>query len=544
MHLSAEWAATIQCVIGTPSILQMYNSYARVTLHGDAEWCDLLSFAALRAASQPYPISCSAGAGWLAALRCAAPGLAMVYDGARQHVLAPMVRVNTLPFRLLCLEYGADLVYSEELVARSLAETTRRLNPTLNSVDWVKPSSKPGVERLVLRVAPELEANRLVVQLGAADAVPALEAARTVADHVAAVDLNMGCPVHFSTSGGMGAALLQEPDRAADILSTLRRNLTVPVTAKIRLLDSPEDTVELARRLQSCGVSALAVHCRQVHHRSHAQPALWDWLSPVVDALDIPVVANGDVFSYDDFERVCTATGCHSVMAARGALWNPSIFCDTGNDDLLRVVIPRYVALSASVCNHPMNTKSVVLDMLDRKGAKSSRTRHAAGRAVTQQTSEMGATHLNSTSSAQVSAHANTRRYERVDDGLIEVDEAQVFRLLDARAAHKDRREWAEADAIQMQLRVQHSVRINDRDQQWSAVGPDGRCGKRRAGHAALHKAVSQAKNLQDLQRAVDPDNGLVVQQRRAPSAPSVESMAKIEAAIKSRASGRETVTE
>ena len=99
---------------------------------------------------------------------------------------------------------------------------------------------------MILRVAPR-ERGKLVVQLGAAEASCALAAAAHVADHVAAIDLNMGCPMHFSTSGGMGAALLRAPERAADILNTLRRNLNVPVTAKIRLLSSAAESVELAR---------------------------------------------------------------------------------------------------------------------------------------------------------------------------------------------------------------------------------------------------------------------------------------------------------
>jgi tRNA-dihydrouridine synthase 2 len=202
--------------------------------------------------------------------------------------LAPMVRVNTLPMRLLALEYGADLVYSEEIVAHKLISCAREKNPELGTIDWRKPPAQ-GHSRgqVVLRTANS-ERSRLVVQLGAADATSALAAAQHVADRVAAVDLNMGCPMKFYTSGGMGSALLRAPDTAADILQTLRRNLAVPVTCKIRLLQSAAETLELARRLESCGVAAVAVHCREVHQRSARTPARWHELRPLVDALCEP----------------------------------------------------------------------------------------------------------------------------------------------------------------------------------------------------------------------------------------------------------------
>ena len=284
-----------------------------------------------------------------------------VYDEPGQRALAPMVRINTLPMRLLALEYGADLVYSEELVAKGLAASVRVENTELGTTDWQAIDGK-GEEKVVLRIAAAKESERLVLQLGASDGVCALAAARHVADRVAAVDLNMGCPMAFSTSSGMGAALLRTPDLACDILKTLRRNLSVPITCKIRLLPSAAETVELARRLEACGVAAVAVHCREVHHRSY-EPALWSELLPVVDALSVPVVANGDCFRFDDFAAVREATGCHSVMTARAALWNPSIFRSTGLADLEAKVVPRYERLCTEWGNDPLNTKSVVTDM-------------------------------------------------------------------------------------------------------------------------------------------------------------------------------------
>ncbi|AQK45022.1 Aldolase-type TIM barrel family protein [Zea mays] len=165
--------------------------------------------------------------------------------------------------------------------------------------------------------------------MGTSNAVRALKAAQIVCRDVSAIDINMGCPKSFSLSGGMGAALLSKPELIHDILTTLRRNLDTTVTCKIRLLNTPKDTVELARRIEKTGVPALAVHGRKIKDRPR-DLAKWDEIADVVSALSIPVIANGDVFEYEDFKRIKDATGAASVMVARGAMWNASIFCAKG----------------------------------------------------------------------------------------------------------------------------------------------------------------------------------------------------------------------
>ncbi|TYH28855.1 hypothetical protein ES288_A02G176700v1 [Gossypium darwinii] len=211
-------------------------------------------------------------------------------------VLAPMVRVGTLPFRLLAADYGADITYAEEIIDHKIIKCERIVNDYIKSTDFVE----KGTDNVVFRTCNE-EKGRVVFQMGTSDAVRALKAAQLVCKDVAAVDINMGCPKSFSVSGGMGAALLTKPDLIHD------------------------DTVELARRIEKTGVSALAVHGRQVADRPR-DPAKWNEIADVVSALTIPVIANGDVFEYDDIQRIKVATGASSVMVARGALWNASIF--------------------------------------------------------------------------------------------------------------------------------------------------------------------------------------------------------------------------
>ncbi|KAL6529989.1 hypothetical protein OROMI_028634 [Orobanche minor] len=299
-------------------------------------------------------------------------------------VLAPMVRVGTLPFRLLAAEYGADITYGEEIIDHKLLKCERRINEVLGAVDVVE----KGTENVVFRTCHE-EKSRVVFQMGTSDPVRALRAAQLVCMDVAAVDINMGCPKSFSISGGMGAALLAKPELIHDILTTLKRNLDTPVTCKIRLLNSPQDTVELARRIEKTGVSALAVHarspvishfCSKVADRPR-DPAKWSEVADVVAALSIPVMANGDVFDYEDFERIKVATGlfdsyfllvmevlvvdycASSVMVARGALWNASIFSPKGKmpwEDVKR----EYMRKSILWDNDVKSTKHTLKEMI------------------------------------------------------------------------------------------------------------------------------------------------------------------------------------
>uniref|UniRef100_A0A2P2KMD5 DUS-like FMN-binding domain-containing protein n=2 Tax=Rhizophora mucronata TaxID=61149 RepID=A0A2P2KMD5_RHIMU len=272
-------------------------------------------------------------------------------------VLAPMVRVGTLPFRLLAAQCGADITYGEEIIDHKLVKCERKVNEYIRSIDFVE----KGTENVVFRTCLQ-ERNQVVFQIGTSDAVRALTAAQIVCRDVAAIDINMGCPKSFSISGGMGAALLSKPQLIHDILTTLKRNLDTPVTCKIRLLKSSQDTVELARRIEKTGVSALAIHGRRVADRPR-DPAKWTEIADVVSALSIPVIANGDVFEYADFKRIRVATGASSVMVARGALWNVSMFSPEGKvhwEDVKR----KYVRKSILWDNDVKSTKHTLKEMI------------------------------------------------------------------------------------------------------------------------------------------------------------------------------------
>ncbi|CAI5703779.1 unnamed protein product [Peronospora effusa] len=276
---------------------------------------------------------------------------------ANKVCLSPMVRAGTLPLRLVSLRYGADLVYGEEIVDKRIISAVRVPNEILNSVDFI---SRNG-DSVVFRTCPE-ETEKVIFQIGTADAVLALKAAEAVARDVAAVDINMGCPKHFSVQGGMGAALLRKPEIACDIIKTLRRNLTIPVSCKIRLLPNMKDTIDTAKRLEDAGAHAVGVHMRQIDERPRDK-ASWEKLAPIVSALSVPVLANGDIFMHEDIDKLREISGVSSFLIARGALANPSIFRKEGRLPVDQVVRD-YLLAAAEVDNVFQNTKYNVMRMI------------------------------------------------------------------------------------------------------------------------------------------------------------------------------------
>ncbi|CAG2162273.1 unnamed protein product [Oppiella nova] len=281
-------------------------------------------------------------------------------DFVGKTILAPMVRTSTLPMRLLSLRLGADIVYTEEIIDYKLIRCQRVVNHLLGTVDYIDDNAV-----VVFRTCPQ-ESSRLVLQLGTNDSQRALRAAQMVVRDVAAIDVNMGCPKAFSVKGGMGSALLTQPDKVVDILQTLVRGVAKPITCKIRVLPSLEDTIRLVRRIESAGVRALAVHGRTQSERPK-DPNRNDYIRAIAAAVDIPVIGNGgsdEIQTYADIERFRQRTGCSSVMIARSAQKNCSIFADREGLLAMDDVIRQYLELCVDYDNHVMNTKYVIQQML------------------------------------------------------------------------------------------------------------------------------------------------------------------------------------
>mmetsp|Transcript_7225 Transcript_7225/g.8942 ORF Transcript_7225/g.8942 Transcript_7225/m.8942 type:complete len:330 (-) Transcript_7225:60-1049(-) len=288
----------------------------------------------------------------------------MDVDYANKLILAPMVRAGTLPFRLLSLRHGADLVYGEEIIDKKIQRAERRVNSKLGLVEFVHNGK-------VVYSTCEEEAGKNIFQIGTASGVSALLGAEVIARDVAGIDVNMGCPKHFSVSGGMGCALLTKPETIVDILTTLRRNLPVPITAKIRLLPDHADTLQLVKTIESTGVKAIGIHARTKEMRKEV-PAIWERVKRVVDEnISVPIIHNGDVFAREDIAKCKEATGASSVMIARGALWNVSIFEE--EQASVEDLVTEYLKLCVDVENVYQNAKFTSLSMLSKTHTKDER---------------------------------------------------------------------------------------------------------------------------------------------------------------------------
>ncbi|XP_072279186.1 tRNA-dihydrouridine(20) synthase [NAD(P)+]-like isoform X2 [Pyxicephalus adspersus] len=259
-------------------------------------------------------------------------------------ILAPMVRVGTLPMRLLALDYGADIVYCEELVDIKMLQCKRVVNEVLQTVDYVSPT-----ERVVFQTC-EREKGRVVFQMGTADPKRALAVAKLLENDVAAIDVNMGCPKEYSTK----------------ILKTLVNGFSKPVTCKIRILPTVEETVSLVKIIEKTGVAAIAVHGRKKEERPQ-HPVHCDFIKAIAEAVSIPVIANGGsqeiIREFADIEAFKSTTASSSVMVARAAMWNPSIFRKEG---ILSIddVICDYIRHAVNYNNHYTNTKYCLCQML------------------------------------------------------------------------------------------------------------------------------------------------------------------------------------
>lgn len=282
-----------------------------------------------------------------------------VMEYSNKLILAPMVRVSTLPMRLLALRYGADIVYCEEVIDFKILATTRYENKILGTVDYVSSD-----ETVVFRTCPE-EKGKVVFQMGTSNAQRALKAAKKVENDVSAIDINMGCPKEFSIKGGMGSALLTQPDKVKDILTTLVNGLSIPVTCKIRLLPKLEDTLALVKMIESTGVAAIAVHGRLKEERPrHANRN--HVIKIIAESVNIPVIANGGSKEMRTYEAIGTflhESGCKSAMIARQAEWNPTIFRKEGKLPLLDVC-KEYVRVALQYNNVHTNIKYCVLNMM------------------------------------------------------------------------------------------------------------------------------------------------------------------------------------
>lgn len=222
--------------------------------------------------------------------------------------LAPMAGVTTSAFRTLCLENNAGLVYAEMVSDKGLSFEN---NKTLEMIEiW---DNEHPISMQVFGSNPDtiLKAAKMIESRSDVDVI----------------DVNMGCPVQKVIKAGSGSALLKDPDKIYTIVKTLTDNISKPVTAKIRagFDHSSINCAYVAKQIEKAGAKAIAIHAR-TRSDMYTGYANLDYIKMVKEAVEIPVIGNGDVKDIESASKMFNETSCDAIMIGRAACGNPWIF--------------------------------------------------------------------------------------------------------------------------------------------------------------------------------------------------------------------------
>ncbi len=222
-------------------------------------------------------------------------------------LLAPMEDVTSIPFRKLCKELGADVVYTEFVNSDGLIRKNKKTHKKLEVTEEERPV---GIQIYGGNLEPMIEASKISEE-----------------ENPDIIDINAGCWVKKVARRGAGAGLLKDPPYLQKMCEEIVKAVNIPVTVKTRIGWDVDSIMieEIAKRLEDVGVQALTIHCR-TRCDGHSGDPEWSWIPKVKKVVDIPVVVNGGVFTAEDVKRAFDETGADGVMIARGAIQHPWIF--------------------------------------------------------------------------------------------------------------------------------------------------------------------------------------------------------------------------
>ncbi|MCX7797447.1 MAG: tRNA dihydrouridine synthase DusB [Melioribacter sp.] len=224
-------------------------------------------------------------------------------------LLAPMEDVTNLAFRKLCKEFGADIVYTEFVNSDGLIRDNKKTYKKLEISDDERPV---GIQIYGGNLEPMVEAAKIAERKN-----PEI------------IDINAGCWVKKIANRGAGAGLLRNPDYMQRMVELIVKSVNLPVTVKTRIGWDKDsiNIIEIAKRIEDAGASAITIHCR-TRCQGHSGEPDWSWIPKVKEVVKIPVILNGGVYTAYDVKKAFEETNADGIMIARGAIERPWIFME------------------------------------------------------------------------------------------------------------------------------------------------------------------------------------------------------------------------
>eukprot|EP01039_Chlorochromonas_danica_P006555 gene6555-7231_t len=292
--------------------------------------------------------------------------------GSPKFISAPMVDHSYRSWRLLVKSHGTSLAFTQMIHAKVFL---RDPHYQQDCIDWI--NYETITKNRELESYYQSLDHPLIAQLAGNDAEILLGAGRLLQDHVMAIDLNLGCPQKIAKRGNYGAYLLDNPSHIYSLVSTLVDKLRVPITVKLRKLETEEETLSVCEGLEKAGASMLTLHGRtRQSSKLFTGPVDWKIIRQVKEHLTIPVIANGGIACYDDVIKCQEITSADAIMSSEALLENPALFDPQGDRNFREsylesqlAIVEEYLALNDLFPHHRLIhnfTKGHLFKMLHR----------------------------------------------------------------------------------------------------------------------------------------------------------------------------------